>query len=168
MRSLTWKWKKKIKVWIFLYCHHEAHNFFTASLRRYVAGIWKICIFRNPEIGESQNYGWTAEGKIQWVKGIFPANIKEKLVSKEHDDQEVWINVILEKFYSAVLYFLKIYPKVDHVVNIKLAFMDWQFCDLIIQLMQNPIKFRQSSIISEKLGYLSEKLKFFFDELQQE
>ena len=76
----------------------------------------------------------TAEGKIQWVKGIFPANIKEKLVSKEHDDQEVWINVILEKFYSAVLYFLKIYPKVDHVVNIKLAFMDWQFCDLIIQL----------------------------------
>ena len=55
----------------------------------YVDGIWKICIVLNPEIGESQNYGWSVEGKIQSVKGIFPDNIQKKLVSKEHDDQEV-------------------------------------------------------------------------------
>ena len=34
--------------------------------------------------------------------------------SKELDDQEVWINVILE-FYSVGLYFLKIYGKVAHL-----------------------------------------------------
>ena len=74
---------------------------------------------------------WTTESKIQWFEGIFPDNIKEILASKEHDDQEVWIN-FLEKFYSVGLHFLKICLKVAHVVNIKLAFNDWQFCDQII------------------------------------
>ena len=64
---------------------------------------------------------WTTESKIQWFEGIFPDNIKEILASKEHDDLEVWIN-LLEKFYSVGLHFLKIYLKVAHVVNIKLAF----------------------------------------------
>ena len=83
------KMKKTIKIWIFLCCHHVIHNFFTASLRRYVVGILKISIVQNPEIAASQNYEWTAEGKIQWVEGIFPDNIKRILTSKEHDNQEV-------------------------------------------------------------------------------
>ena len=59
------KMKKTIKIWIFLCCHHVIYNFFTASLRRYVVGILKISIVQNPEIAASQNYEWTAEGKIQ-------------------------------------------------------------------------------------------------------
>ena len=52
--------------------------------------------------------------------------------------------------------------KVARVVNLKLAFTDWFFFKFgnTNQLMWNPIpKLRQSPIISEKPGYLSEKLK---------
>ena len=49
------------------------------------------------------------------------------------------------------------------VVNIKLAFMDWVFLefDSTNSVMQNPTtpKFRQSSIIYQISGYLSEKSK---------
>ena len=48
------------------------------------------------------------------------------------------------------------------VVNLKLAFTDWFFYNLnsTNQVTQNPIpKLKQSSIISEKPGHLSEKLK---------
>ena len=62
--------------------------FFTASFRSYVFAIWNICIVRNPEIAESQNYEWTAEGKIQWDEGILPHNSSIQ-GSKELDDQEV-------------------------------------------------------------------------------
>ena len=47
--------------------------------------------------------------------------------------------------------------KVACVINLKLAFTDWFFNTN--QVTQNPIlKLRQSSIFSEKSGYLSEKL----------
>ena len=55
--------------------------------------------------------------------------------------------------------------KMARAVHIKLAFKGWFFYDLIILIntnyvMQNPIpNFRQSSIISEKPGYVTEKLK---------
>ena len=55
--------------------------------------------------------------------------------------------------------------KMARAVHIKLALKDWFFYNLIILIntnyvMQNPIpNFRQSSIISEKLGYVTEKLK---------
>ena len=48
------------------------------------------------------------------------------------------------------------------VVNLKLAFRDlfFQKCDNTNQYMQNPIpKFTQSSNISDKPGYLFDKLK---------
>ena len=59
-------------------------------------------------------------------------------------------------------HFLRILFNVAHVVNIKLVFTDWFFLllDNTNYVMQNLIpKFRQSCIISEKPGYLSEKLK---------
>ena len=56
--------------------------------------------------------------------------------------------------------------KVAHVVNTKLVFRDWfsfiknDNSNQIIQIMQNPIlKFRQRSIISEKVDYLSKNLR---------
>ena len=73
------KREKKIKVWIFLFCHHVVHNFFYCIVQELFFAIWNICIVRNPEIAESQNYEWTAEGKIQWDEGILPRNIKEIL-----------------------------------------------------------------------------------------
>ena len=47
------------------------------------------------------------------------------------------------------------------VVKLELVFMEWFFYSLVIhQVIQNSMsKFRQSSAISEKPGYLSEKLK---------
>ena len=34
----------------------------------YITGIWKRYIVRNPEIFESQNCGWPAAGRTQWVE----------------------------------------------------------------------------------------------------
>ena len=51
---------------------------------------------------------------------------------------------------------------VARVINLKLFFADYFFHNLVIffVIMQNPIaKLRQISIISEKPGFLSEKLK---------
>ena len=45
------------------------------------------------------------------------------------------------------------------MVNLKLAFVEWFFGNTS-QVIQNPTpKFKQNFIISEKPGYLSEKLK---------
>ena len=58
--------------------------------------------------------------------------------------------------------YLKLWAfKVARMVNSKLTFTDWFFkFDNTNQVMQMPIpKLRQTSVISEKSGYLSEKLK---------
>ena len=55
----------------------------------------------------------------------------------------------------------KIQFEVVGAVNLKLAFTDWFFYDLIV-LIKLPIsKLRQGSIISEKPGNFSEKLKIW-------
>ena len=59
-------------------------------------------------------------------------------------------------------HFVGLALKVAHVVNIKLFFygLILLWFDNINKVMQNPIqKFRQSSIVFEKSGFLSEKLK---------
>ena len=63
-------------------------------------------------------------------------------------------------------FYIKTSLKVALVVNLKLAFTEWGFYNLVILIklckLQYLIwipKFRQSSIISKKPGYLSEKLK---------
>ena len=131
MWSLTWKWKRKLRFGSF-YAVTMWFTIFYCIVEELCCWNIEISIIQNPEIAASQKYEWTPEGKIQWVEGIFPDNIKRILAPKEHDDQESWINVILEKFNYVGLYFLKIHLKVARVVNIKFAFTDWQFCNLII------------------------------------
>ena len=55
----------------------------------YVAGILKRSIVQNPEILERQNYGWNPEGRIHWLKQIYPGNDKEILVSCEYDEYNI-------------------------------------------------------------------------------
>ena len=49
----------------------------------------KRSIARNPEIPESQGYGWVAEGRIHWVKEMFPNDISEILISDDYDEEDV-------------------------------------------------------------------------------
>lgn len=85
-------------------CHHVAGVFLAVFSMSYVVGIWKRCIDRNPEIAESQNYGWTAERRIQWVEGMFPEILSEILIYSEYDEEEFSFD-ILENFYSNRLYY---------------------------------------------------------------
>ena len=68
------------------------HSIFLAALFKssHVPGIWKRSIVRDLEIPESQNYGCTAAGGIQWVKEIFPNDIMEILVSNEFDEENAF------------------------------------------------------------------------------
>ena len=75
---------------IFLFFHHLAEYFWLHCLRaNYVTGILKRSIPRNPEIPESQNYRWAAEGRIHLVKEMFPDDFNEILVSDEYDEEDI-------------------------------------------------------------------------------
>ena len=49
----------------------------------------KRSIDRNLETPESQNHGWTAEGRKNWVKEMFPDDINEIFSSDMKNNYEL-------------------------------------------------------------------------------
>ena len=76
--------RKKQKPRIFMFFHHVAQFFWLYCLWAMLLEYWNDPLFESRKTPEGQNYGWTTEGRIHWVKEMFHDDINEILVFDEY------------------------------------------------------------------------------------
>lgn len=81
--------RKKQKPRIFMFFHHVAQFFWLYCLWAMLLEYWNDPLFEIRKTPEGQNYGWTTEGTIHWVKEMFHDDINEILVFDEYDKEVV-------------------------------------------------------------------------------